>query len=134
MTTKSPYAHIYQWLADGEQIQREYTTPDEWAIIGEHTALKSIMNRVPPGRFRLAPKTLTINGVTFPEPMREAPPLMTHYFIVDLGWAGRAGYVMHVWRGDQTDLLMLSHGLCHSTKEAAELHAKALLSFTEVAK
>lgn len=79
-------------------------------------------------QYRRRPRTITINGIEVPEPMREAPELNSVYWYPQFGYTNIIGH--HKWTGDETDRICLSHGICHSTPEAAALHAKALLSFT----
>jgi len=80
-------------------------------------------------RYRRKPRTITINGHEVPEPMREAPEDGCSYWlpmITDSGFvSGRT-----TWNQDSSDDRWLARGLCHTTKEAAEAHARALLSFT----
>jgi len=75
--------------------------------------------------YRRRPRTIRIGEYDVPEPMREAPERNQLYYAADM-----CGVDSWQWAGDVTDLQLLEFGLCHSTKEAAELHAKALLSFT----
>lgn len=82
-------------------------------------------------RYRRKPKTILINGYEVPEPIRNLPDL------------GKSGISETVWIPSLTEIpsfalgvgnsytrVFFDRGLCHLTKEAAELHAKALLSFT----
>ena len=55
--------------------------------------------------------------MTCQNPLRTAPSTGAEYWVVDL----TEGY-------QEEDLLR--NGICHLTKEAAELHAKALISLT----
>jgi len=73
---------------------------------------------------RRKPKTIRIGEMEVPEPMRVAPAVGTHYWIVSVSeefsyWS--------TWAGDKSDFYCLERGLCQSTKEAAELHRKALI-------
>lgn len=73
------------------------------------------------------PLFILINGFEVPEPMRVAPAMGTLYWIVHLA----APYDSH-WDGLVSGTRILNSGRCHLTKEAAELHTTALLSFTKV--
>jgi len=64
-----------------------------------------------------------------PEPMREAPEYEQTYYIPKVGDSD-CGSIESTWDNHPIDESRLAHGLCHLTAEAAELHAKALLSFT----
>jgi hypothetical protein len=73
-------------------------------------------------------KTIKIGEFEVPEPLREAPGEGTRYHCPDLQLPNKTEE--HGWEGDKYDLYLLQRGLVHLTKEAAELHARALLSFT----
>ena len=79
--------------------------------------------------YRRKPRTININGFEVPEPLRVAPEIGTPYFLVDINIESRIDKIF--WGNDKSDERWLSRGLIHLTKEAAELHAKALLSFTQ---
>lgn len=76
--------------------------------------------------YRRKPRTININGFEVPEPLRVAPENMTEYYLADTS----RGYGKLVWRGQPVDMEWLAAGICHLTAEAAELHTRALLSFT----
>lgn len=76
-------------------------------------------------KYRIKPRTITVNGFEVPEPMRETPEIGSQYWIATTTSQSLAGDV--VWDADIADLLWLSRGICHSTKEAAIAHAKAML-------
>ncbi len=85
---------------------------------------------VPEYDYRRKPRTININGFEVPEPLREKPERQTSYWKpsfddVEQPWE------QHTWADDGLDDAWLSLGICHMTREAAELHAKALLSFTQ---
>jgi len=79
-------------------------------------------------QYRRKPKVILINGIEVPEPMQEKPKNGTTYFVPNLDGESLEAEV--IWCGDFSDICWWHRGLCHYTKEAAELHAKALLSFT----
>jgi hypothetical protein len=82
--------------------------------------------------FRRKPRTININGIEVPEPEREALEDGDEYWSPCIIYAGGDSLlVKHIWDSDSVDLAALSRGLIHLTREAAEIHAKALLSFTE---
>lgn len=124
LTSKTPWTHIQMLIADGIWITCE-RDPDWVEDIS----------------YRLKPKTITINGYEVPEPLRVAPEEETIVYIPSLAtkdWGDAPAY--------NTDSFTISHpipyrfkvllmeGICHLTQEAAELHAKALLSFTTMEK
>lgn len=82
-------------------------------------------------RYRKAPEFILINGINVPKPLEELPEDdETDVWLVDIT------YTALVSRLDARYILagrshLIKSGLCHLTKEAAETHAKALLSFTK---
>jgi hypothetical protein len=84
--------------------------------------------------YRRKPRVIAINGIEVPEPLREKPEIGVTYWYPCITYRGvldgyRSGNTS--WDDDTYDNQMLDAGLIHLTKEAAELHAKALLSFTK---
>jgi hypothetical protein len=79
--------------------------------------------------YRRKPRTININGFEVPEPVREPLGIDVHYYIPYLGGPSLA--VDTVWWNDDCDTNRLKSGIVHLTKEAAMIHAKALLSFTQ---
>jgi len=77
----------------------------------------------------LRSKTIRIGLFDVPEPLRESPRLCAILFTPNL--VNTSGYLCITWDSDGTDDRMLQRGLLHTTKEAAIIHTKALLSLTE---
>ena len=79
--------------------------------------------------YRRKPKTIKIGNYDVPEPLRVAPEDGTYIYVVDLthieGW-------VQLPYGENTHghRRLLAKGLLHFDRQAADLHAKALLSFT----
>lgn len=79
--------------------------------------------------YYIKPKTININGFEVPEPCRVAPKLdYTEVYLVDFGSLSKYRKVEYI---SSNYYQYLEEGLVHLTKEAAKLHAKALLSFTK---
>lgn len=78
-------------------------------------------------QYRRKPKTININGFEVPEPAREPLLFGQTYFTL----FGISDCVKREWEGATIDVSRLKLGLIHLTAEAAEIHAKALLSFTQ---
>jgi hypothetical protein len=76
-----------------------------------------------------APRFITINGFEVPEPVREPLETGEKYWVVELGSLRNCSNFP--WSCDDFDRLALQRGLIHRTQGAAEIHARALLSFTE---
>lgn len=72
--------------------------------------------------------TININGFEVPEPVREPLPCGTVYCVANISIT--TGPMQYRWSDDRIDFRFLREGLIHLTPEAAELHSKALLSFT----
>jgi len=79
--------------------------------------------------YRRKPRTININGHKVPEPVITEPLQGQTYYTIDT-WGSNL-VDDYTWRGDDSDLLSFNRGIIHLTREAAEAHAKALLSFTE---
>lgn len=75
--------------------------------------------------FRLAPRTVTVNGVEVPAPESVAPEEGTYYFVVALHLDDL--FSEEVWCGDEEDGLWLSKGLVYFSKEYTIARAKAML-------
>ena len=79
--------------------------------------------------FRIASKTILINGHEVPKPLREEPEYGTTYFYPYFCDIIRS--LSSNWKGDLVDENRLKVGFVHLTEEAAIKHAEALLSFTK---
>lgn len=72
--------------------------------------------------------TININGFDVPAPERELLKKGSKYYVPNLNAANAN---IFFWDGDICDTKFIEMGLVHLTPEAAEAHAKALLSFTK---
>ena len=79
----------------------------------------------------IKPKTININGFIVPEPERKPLERYTSYFLVDIT-ARPTANIHYKWCDGEIDTRCLEAGLIHLTREAADLHIKALLSFTKI--
>lgn len=77
--------------------------------------------------YRLKPNFIDINGHKVPEPEREPLKIGQVYWLARIHGAVDS----FEWEGDHACRDWLECGLIHLTKEAAEAHAAALLSFTQ---
>jgi len=100
-----------QALANGEEV-----------LEGEHPATGNFIHGIV---FSIKPKIMLVNGFEVPEPMRVKLDAGKLYFVPDITEESHSSEIE--WEGDNIDLRWLSRGLCHSTKEAAIAHAKAML-------
>ena len=80
-------------------------------------------------QYRRKPQFININGFEVPEPERNALdhgdtyylPVTTHKTLV----------IRYFWQNDDWDYRLLAHGMVHISKKAAEIHARAIISFTK---
>ena len=127
--TPHPNADILLAIAEGKQLQYAITN-GKWVDINSANVLRWISeenNNEACSGIRVKPSTIRIGDYDVPEPMRVPPKDETWYYVAS-NEQSRA--VRYLWENCEYDKRMLKSGLCHSTKEAAELHVKALLSFS----
>ena len=126
--TPHPQAEILRAIADGEDIEAFYD--EEWYGVVPMTALRYTYDGDIP--LRIKPKTININGIEVPEPMREMPPEGTSVYWPGFGPDSGDTHTESADVGCYPAMLpdLLRKGLLHLTKEAATIHANALLSFT----
>ncbi|WP_136334227.1 hypothetical protein [Morganella morganii] len=77
--------------------------------------------------YRLKPSFIDINGHQVPEPVREPLEDDQEYWIADIRYA----VSVFNWENNDADNRWLERGIIHLTKEAAEAHSVAMLSFTQ---
>lgn len=80
--------------------------------------------------YRLKTRFIDINGHQVPEPVREIPATGDILYIADTTLKP-SGELRLQWTDHDVDMRLLNSGLLHTTKEAAEAHIAALLSFTQ---
>ena len=134
MNTKHPYAELLHAIADGKEIQSLNEKTSSWETISTKPVLiGAAYGDLPSRSLRVKPPTVLINGIEVPEPCREPLKKNERYWMPDL--ARLTGLACEdSWSGIPCDFDYLNRGLVHLTKEAAETHAKALLSFTSTIK
>lgn len=113
------YAEIAQY--DAEPWEHfEYYAAVGWV---ECSPLMSFNETV---EYRLKPRTININGFEVPEPLRHEPSDGTDYYVIDMSEVSEMK-----WTSDVSEHQWLKAGIIHLTREAAEKHLEALLSFTK---
>ncbi len=80
--------------------------------------------------YRRKVKTIRIGEYDVPEPLRVRPNVGETYHFVS--FKRDSNVHSYSWQGDSIDDEILSKGIIHLTHEAAELHAKALISLTKL--
>ena len=85
--------------------------------------------------YRIKPRTIRIGKYDVPEPLPYDCGTLdanTTYYSPDIeSMDGTFTTEEQFWCWDRIDVLRLERGLVHLTREAAELHARALISLTE---
>ena len=76
-------------------------------------------------KYRIKPRTITVNGFEVPEPMRGNPKKGSTYYVPSP--SDCCMFFTVEWCNDDDDNYWLSIGLCHATQESAIAHAKAML-------
>lgn len=132
-----PKAHLLRAIADGVSVQFLETDGDRWTDKTPDQILVLVASGYRDRLFRLKPKTITINGHEVPEPLRVAPVAGTTFYVPRLDvWPASdalSPFYTYTWDAHVADVRRLEAGLVHLTSEAAEAHARALLSFTKAA-
>ena len=128
--TKHKHAELMmQYAQDALETERPWerwefkTKMEKWLSCGSQIIWQ------PEWEYRRNIKTININGFDVPEPMQEAPRVGTRYYYVS--FSNKDLVDSFKWDGNAFDRALMKTGTCHSTKKTAEIHAKALLSFTE---
>lgn len=133
MKPEHEYAQVLRWIADGERIQSFDGTLNKWIDRTLSGPLMDIFNeKISPEEFRIKPRTININGIEVPEPVRVALNMDQDYWMPSTGALTYDGVTSQVWLDTSVDHARLQYGLIHLTKEAAKLHARAIFSITEV--
>lgn len=132
-TTQHPYANILRAIADGEEIEWQRSNGC-WEYQGlDQTFAEIANNAYSPDRYRVKPKTITINGFEVPEPLREMPSPDTQVFWPSF-WPNASDAKTEscfISYHPETVAVLLRCGLLHSTEKAASAHALALISLTK---
>lgn len=130
MKTPHPHAKTLRAIADGEEIECADTrsVPVSWFPASSQLALTQIAHNTHL-KFRIKPKTIRIGEYDVPEPMRKEPGEDAEFFLPSV--LSPRKYLSRRWVRHIDQCEQLAAGFCHSTAEAAELHAKALISLTQ---
>lgn len=125
------YAAILRAIADGKVVQWFQPGPGIWVDQAQDLTLKEIAHgNYNVDSYRVKPEPININGVEVPKPEADRLPYDATYYYPSLSAYGELSRASR-WLDGEDDRTLLSRGLVHLTREAAETHAKALLSFTE---
>ena len=129
--TPHPQAEILRAIADGEELEQSCAIQPWWGAVRTSTVLLWIYHNPTldcTAYYRIKPKTININGIEVPKPMRETPKDDVSFWLADP--TNQTGVCEFKWHPCSTHKGWLEAGLCHPTKEAATIHANALRSFS----
>lgn len=98
------------------------TGDGSWVGVGRHPVWE------PEQEYRRKPKTIRIGEYDVPEPLRVVPERGQKVWGVHVS-SDSLSYSMH-WVPGDTSMTLLCNGMLHLTREAAELHTRALISLT----
>lgn len=76
--------------------------------------------------YRRKPKTITVNGIEVPEPIRETPKIGDQYYLAYP--VSSSEFVRYFWANVPEEKSWIEKGLLHFTKEAAIAHAQAMIA------
>lgn len=128
------HKHAENIIAYGQDAMETHKPWERWEYRECNSAIWRALSYQPSWsnntEYRRKPRTININGFEVPEPVREPLQIGQEYYMPRLESIARLS-LRTEWRGDEFDLKRLKMGIIHLPSEAAELHAKALLSFTE---
>ena len=82
--------------------------------------------------YRRIAKPININGFEVPEPCRNPLNIGEKYYIPNLRLGINGRYISgYGWDNSSVDIRHMNNGLIHLSEKSAEIHAKALLTFSE---
>lgn len=122
----SDYAEILRWIADGEAIQGINVGVDYYDCDNKLVLERIALGRaIHPSKYRVKPKTITVNGVVVPRGETEAPKIGVKYYVPHF-FFGESIRELE-WYAAQSDKNALSHGVVYLKKEDAIARSKAML-------
>lgn len=125
MTTPHKHAEILRAIADGLEV--ECFSNAKWVTYALDRCCPLTNSNL---EWRIKPRMIVCGKHSWPEPMREAPADGCKFYIAAPSWSVIP--VNHfVWCGNKSDRIPLERGMCHTTKEAAEQHARALIAISQ---
>ena len=110
---------VVQAAADGYEVEFLDSDDNEWMKKNSCCGFEFFV------KYRIKPRTITVNGFEVPEPMRAKPSVGDEYCVASPSDVGM--HYCTLWSDDEYENCRLSRGLCHATQEAAIAHAKAML-------
>lgn len=127
------HTHADNMLAYAQDAQETETPWKSWEYSNKHSKGWCLCDGHPAWsdntEYRRKPRTIRIGNYDVPEPLRVAPEIGTPYYRVNISNPDSPVYCE--WSNGDAALQWLKNGIIHIPSEAAELHAKSLISLTE---
>ena len=118
----------------GEKVEVRTDPSYAWMDFGygvSHVTIREINEfSKSPFEYRIAPRTILVNGVEVPAPEKNAPSTGTPYFLPCITTEDLCTKI--TWDGGCADNLWLARGLVYMDEESAIARAKAMLITQEV--
>lgn len=112
---------IQQWLDDDSLVvECKHESANLWSEILDPSWGENY-------DYRFKPRTIRIGEFDVPEPLRVEPAIGSEVFLATL-----CGEEHVIWSDNPVKKELLRRGLIHETRDAAHMHARALISLTEV--
>lgn len=121
-----PHAELIMKYAEIAQHDAEPWKHFEFKYDGKWVDLDFPLAFNVESEYRLKPRTININGFEVHEPLRHELSDGTDYYVYETSKVKKVK-----WQSDDLDYKWLKAGIIHLTREAAEKHLEALLSFTK---
>lgn len=115
---------VLQALIDDKPLQRWV---DGIWVDTDASAVHILLSMKINNDFRIKQKTILINGYEVPEPVREPLSIDQPYYLITM-----VCVIDTIWEDSPNDKRRLKNGIIHLTKEAANIHRDAILSFTKM--
>lgn len=125
------WKEVAQSIMDGEEVEVFNELSEKWVDVLHfpHFRITDLPN-TPNQRYRIKPRTIMVGDMQVPEPVMEVSELEEGKAYYLPNPTRKDFYVWSSWDGNSVDLRLLKRGLIHKTKEAAILHAKALIKIS----
>lgn len=123
------FKHIFDAIVEGKSIEtlQNNNGTSIWVPITQSDVLYLISNKnEKPQHYRVKKPTIRIGNVDVPAPERK-PLKKGQVYYVPFFHAIEYNIYTQEWSDDKMDMLSLNSGLIHLTKEAAEIHANAII-------
>lgn len=125
------YAQVLRWIADGQKVQFK-TVTNLWADEQPEATLMRIAGGISGHQYRIAPRTVTVNGVECVAPETVAPGIGVRFYVpypTLKKWCADSYWEIEEWQSD-----LLTRGLVFLQEEHAVAYAKAMCNYKDEAK